>query len=447
MKYRFRWFQLFIACSIWLASQAICAQQPQELDKIVAIVGNDVVLASELQFRIKQVEQRLQANKQPLPAYKIIYPQVLNHLIDERLQLNLAQNIGIKIKPAEINQAFEQLAKQNHLTVDQYRQKLTSQNIPVAKVRQQITQELILARVQQYYIDKRMHITDSEVNNLITSKAGQFLQQSDYYFGVIVLPLDVTQKNASPVLAQAQNIIKKLDQGDNFRDLAIRYSKGSTALKGGDIGWRKSIQLPTEIATVLNELQVGEYSRPIRSGGGIHIFKLYDKRTNDEQWMVEQNKVRHILIPTNTIRSDRDAYQLAQSLSDRIRNGEDFIELAKQYSEDYSNRSQGGDLGWVLPGQMVPEFEQAVTQAKINEISNPVRSKYGWHIILVEENQEVDKSDEVLHNQIVNWLRNRRYNEELQLWLQELKNNTFIKIIDNNVASTQDNVRIHTSSH
>ena len=395
--------------------------QLRMLDGIIAVVDDDVVLVSELQSRIDNIMQRIEASGQEAPPQQLLYEQVLNRLIDDRLQLNLANRIGVEIPVDEINSAFAKLAAERNLSPERYAELLQNQGFSITGIRDQLEQEIVLSQLQRYQVNRRINITDSEIDNFLKSREGQFWREPDYYIGHIVL-----NSGSSDI----DTVVRELDMGADFRNIAIRYSKGSTALEGGDLGWRKVAQFPNDIADLLAQLDAGQNTRPITSNGAVHVFKVYEKRENERQHMIEQRKVRHILIPTNEIRDDNDALDLATSLVERTQKGEDFSELAKQYSEDYGSALQGGDLGWVLPGQMVPEFEQAAQIAAVNAVTEPIRSQYGWHVILVDEIKDVDMSEDVIRNQAVNLLRGRRYDEELKLWTQELRDDAFIEIIN-----------------
>ncbi len=412
------------------------------LDGIVAVVDDNVVLYSELVKRVDDILKRLKNADQPLPPREMLNQQVLERLISDRVQLNRAERMGVEIPIEDINRSFERLAKSRNLTTNQYAAALESQGFSIADIRHQLEREIILSQVQQLHVNRRINITDSEIDNFLQSGEGQFWRKPDFFVGHIVFPLGDDEQN-SKSYADIDEVLEQIRNGEDFRSLAIRYSKGPTALEGGDIGWRKVAEFPIEIAEAIGDLDVGDVSVPVQSGGGVHIMKVYNMRDNQTEMMIEQNKTRHILIPTNEIRDDDDAQSLAQSLADRVRAGEAFDELAKVYSEDYSSALQGGDLGWVLPGQMVPEFEQATKQAKINEVSAPFRSKFGWHILLVEERKEVDMRENVIRNQAVNLLRSRRYDEELQLWIQELRDDAFVEIMLNSAQEEEEEINLN----
>lgn len=417
--------------------------QLKTLDGIAAIVDDNVVLLSEFVERVDSIEKRIEASGQSSPPKVILNQQVIERLISDRVQLNRAERMGVNIPVEEINAAFERLAKSRNLTAQQYAVGLESQGFSITDIRSQLEQEIILSQVQSYHVNRRIDISGNEIESFLQSGEGQFWREPDYFVGHIVFPLGSDEQNIQ-AYREVDEVLQQLKNGEDFKSLAIRYSKGPTALEGGDIGWRKVAEFPTEISEAIAGLDVGEYSVPVESNNGVHILKVFNKRDNQQEMMIEQNKVRHILIPTNEIRNDAEAQGLAQSLADRVRAGESFEDLAKQYSEDFGSALQGGDLGWVLPGQMVPEFEQGTKQAKVNDVTDPIRSEFGWHIILVDGRKEVDMREDMIRNQVANLLRSRRYDEELQLWIQELRDEAFVKImLSDEALGKEDEIKLN----
>ena len=402
--------------------------QLRTLDGIAAIVDDNVVLLSEFVERVDSINKRLEAANQPKPPRELLNQQIIDRLISDRVQLNRAERMGVEIPVEEINKSFTRLAEQRNMSTQQYAAGLESQGFSITDIRKQLEQEIIMQQVQRYHVNRRIDISKSEIDSFLESGEGQFWSEPDYFVGHIVFPLGTDEINLKSY-KEVDDVLGKLKNGDDFKSLAIRYSRGPTALEGGDIGWRKVAEFPTEISNAIGGLEIGQHSVPVESNGGVHILKVFNKRDNQEEMMIEKNKIRHILIPTNEIRDESQAKGLAQSLADRVRTGENFEDLAKEHSEDFGSALQGGDLGWVLPGQMVPEFEQAAQQARINQVTDPVRSQFGWHVILVDGRKEVDMRGDMIRNQASNLLRSRRYDEEVQLWIQELRDEAFVKVM------------------
>ena len=418
-----------VAMSI-LASGA-CAQA-QRVDKIVAIVDDDVVLASELDSRINSVKARLADQSGQLPPENILRAQVLEHLVNENIQIQLAQRGGIHISDEQIDQSFAQFAAGQGLSSEQLLRELNNQGKSLTAVMRDLRRELTLQQIQQAQVNRRIYISDAEVDNFLKSAEGQFWQKPSLNLRHIVFTL---ASNVGPSeVSTAQNLAKtvsaKLGQGEDFATMAVQYSNGPTALEGGHIGWRRAIEFPPEIGEALEGAEIGTITRPVRSSGGIHIFQVLGIRGGDEAEMVQQTKARHILIKPNQIRSADESRDIAASLRERILAGESFDDLAKEHSEDISNSLKGGDLDWVLPGQMVPSFEAAMNATEAGDISEPVETRFGWHILKVDDRREVDMSSDIMRHQARNVLRSQRYPEELDLWTREIRSDAFVSIIE-----------------
>ncbi len=413
---------------------AICISAPsvaqlQLLDKIAAVVNDDVIMASELQEQVAIIYQRISASGTQPPPQEVLIPQVLEKLIQDRLQLSMGLRAGVKISDAELNQAMARLAQQQDLGLDEFLAIAAREGLNPAALKAQMKDEMIIARVQQSQVQRRFTVSDQDIDNFLKSEEGKFLSSPDVNVGHILLPVSsgADKETLQQVLDKAENLRQQASNGADFRQLAIAHSTGQNALQGGDIGWRKSAQLPGIFATVLAELQPGDVSAPIRSDAGLHLLKLYDRRGNTEE-LIQQSMVRHILIKPNEIRSEEDARTMLLDLRARIAAGEDFAELARQFSEDNGSALNGGSVGWSVPGQFVPQFEQAIEQAQINVVSEPFRTQFGWHILEVTERRHQDFSTEIMRNQAQNVLRQRKFEEELPIWLQEIRDEAFIDI-------------------
>ncbi len=407
--------------------------QIQILERVVAIVDKDVVLQSELDQRLSVVYAQVQQSGTQAPSPEILSSQVLERLISERLQLNLGFNAGIRITDAELNDAIARVAANAGLSVENYVNASIREGSTPSGLREQIRNEMIIMRVQQSQVNRRIRISLQELDNFLASEEGKFLTSPDVNLGHILLavPMSASRDDVDSTLDKALNILGQSSNGTDFRQLAITHSSDQTALDGGDLGWRKLAQLPEVFINALEQLEVGEVSSPIRSDAGYHLLKLYERRGGGEQ-LVEQHFVRHILVTPNQIRDSDSTVDLLEKLRARAEDGEEFATLAKEYSEDSGSALSGGELGWSTPGMFVPEFEDIMHSIALNEISIPFRSQFGWHILQVIERRRQDFSQEIMRNKAQNLLRQRKYEEELQVWLQEIRDEAFIEIKSNN---------------
>lgn len=421
-----------LAATIYLGLSLTALAQEQHLDGIAAIVDDGIVLESQVEQRMRAIKQRFAGSSGQLPSDEVLREQLLDRLILEELQLQMASRGGIRISDAELTDAIQRVAASNGMTGDDFINSLAAQGENVNQVVLEIRNEMILQQLQQIQVSQRIFISEAEVTNFLNSEEGRFWTAPDYNLQHVLLPLTA---NASPRTVQAaqqsiNEIQQALAQGEDFSALAVQYSGAPNALEGGSMGWRKAAEFPPEIADQLNASSAGDITRPIRSAGGIHIFKINEVRRAEDMTMVQQTQSRHILLSPNEIRSEEETRQLAQELYNRLSEGESFEELAEEYSEDISNALRGGDLGWSSPGQFVPEFEQTMNATAVGELGGPVRSQFGWHIIRVEGRRQVDMTDDLMRQQARNLLASQRFDEELDLWLRELKSDAFIEILD-----------------
>ena len=415
------------ACALLVSFSATA--QIQLLDKVIAIVDDDVVLQSELDLRVASVYAQIQQSGTQPPPQEILLQQVLDRLISERLQLNIAYSAGVRIPDEELNMAMARIAAGNKLSMEQYVEQIHAQGQTVANIREEIRNEMTLMRVQQGKVMRRIRISEQELDNFLNSEEGRFLTSPDVNVGQILLsvPSSSSTADADKVLARANDLRAQTIAGTDFRQLAIANSADQSALQGGDLGWRKMAQLPGVFIDAVEDMGLGEISEPIRSGAGYHLLKLYERRGGGEQ-LIEQHFARHILIKPNQIRDQDTTVAELNSLRDRVLAGEDFAELAKEFSEDPGSGLKGGELGWSTPGMFVPEFEQTMNGIAVDEISAPFSSQFGWHILQVTERRKQDFSGDILRNRAENMLRQRKYEEELQVWLQEIRDEAFIEI-------------------
>jgi peptidyl-prolyl cis-trans isomerase SurA len=399
------------------------------LDRVVAIVDNDVVLHSELNQRMGAVINQIQQSGTQAPPEEILQKQVLEQLISERLQLNMGYSAGIRISDEEINQALATVAANNNLSMEQYVAQIHASGSTMATVRREITNEIIIMRVQQGRVMRRIRISEQELNNFLNSEEGRLVTSADVNLGQILfsVPSSSSTDETAAIVGKLNDIEQQIKDGADFRQIAIANSDDQTALQGGDLGWRKMAQLPGVFIEAVEAMEVGQVSQPIRSAAGFHLLKLYDRRGGEEK-LIEQHFARHILVKPNQIRDEAATIQLLKDLRQSVQEGADFATLSKEHSEDPGSALKGGELGWSMPGMFVPEFEETMSSIALNEVSEPFRSQFGWHILQVTDRRMEDFSENILRNGAENLLRQRKFSEELQVWLQEIRDEAFIEI-------------------
>jgi peptidyl-prolyl cis-trans isomerase SurA len=398
----------------------------QNIDSIIAIVKDDIIFAQELKQKVQQAKIRLTARNQKSNEKKL-NDQLLDTLILEKLQLSIAKQNNLSATDAEIdsriNQTKEQLTR-NGISFQNY---LSSQNLSEAQARKEIGKEILVNKVQRSAISQRINITDTEVNNYLESKEGQEWLTPRFHIGQIFLPYTV--KNKQQTMAKAKKLYLQVkQQPKQFSEFAQRFSKGPNATKGGDIGIQKKQDLPSLFAERVVKMKVGDITEPFFSDAGIHILALFDKK-GAEPVIVTQYKVRHILIKPTNLFTQAEAQQKIQTLRTKIIAGADFTAIAQEHSDDIGSKIDGGDLGWSSPGVFVPAFEKAMQTTAINNTSQPFKSKFGWHILKVEGKRSKDIFDDVKRSQVRNIIGQQRFQDELVIWLKELRQSAYVEIL------------------
>ncbi|MGY4533592.1 peptidyl-prolyl cis-trans isomerase SurA [Pseudomonas sp. TE3786] len=401
----------------------------QSIDRVVAIVDNDVIMQSQLDDRLREVQQTIAKRGAALPPEHVLSQQVLERLIIENLQLQIGDRSGIRITDEELNQAIGTIAQRNNMSVEQFRAALAQDGLSFDDARDQVRREMIISRVRQRRVAERIQVTDQEVQNFLASDLGKMQLSEEYHLANILIPVPESSSPETIQAAdkQASSIYQQLKQGADFAQLAIASSGSETALEGGDMGWRKAGQLPAPFDGMIGALAVGDVTEPIRTPGGFIIIKLLEKRGGGSQ-VKDEVHVRHILIKPSEIRSDAETQRLVQRLYERIMAGEDFGELAKSFSEDPGSALNGGDLNWIDPSTLVPEFQQVMANTASGEVSKPFKSPYGWHVLQVLGRRATDSSEEFRKQQALNALRNRKYDEELQAWLRQIRDEAYVEV-------------------
>lgn len=398
------------------------------LDTIVAIVDDDIITRSELDAALATIEQQARQGNNPLPPQNVLERQVLDRLILNLLQRRAVERNGIVVDDQTVNAALEDIARQNNLTLSQLRETIEQEGFSFAKFREDIRQEISITRLRQRVVESRIQVSEQEVNNLLT---GAQTNQGDREYHIaqilIALPEGTDEEQLDAARAKVQEVLEQLRQGADFQGLAMTVSDGRQALEGGDLGWRKADQLPTLFAEVVPRLQPGQISDPIRSPSGFHIVKLLEVKGEQRQ-MITQTHPRHILIKTSEVVSDEDALLHLQRLRERIVNGEDFGELARAHSNDPASAVQGGDLGWLSPGEVAQQFEEKMNALQPGEISEPFKTPFGWHIVQVLERRRHDSTIEAQRTAAHEALFKRKSEEEWDQWLRRLRDEAYVEV-------------------
>jgi peptidyl-prolyl cis-trans isomerase SurA len=418
----------FAFLSSCLVAASIHAQSIP-LDKIIAVVDDDIVMQSELTRRTLAITNRLRNQGTPLPSEKVLHDRVLDQLIIENIQMQLAERAGIRIGDTQLNATIDNITKSNKITLAQFEAQLKAEGETYASAREQIRTEMIISRVQKREVDRRVRVTELEIENFLASKEGRTQSGTEYYLGHILVsvPESASLKEIEAGEKKGNDILIALKAGEDFKKMAVEKSDGRQALNGGVVGWRKESELPSIAADIIPSLQIGQPSSLVRTGSGFHIVAVLDKRGGKQQ-LIDQAHVRHILISPSEIRTDQEAKIMIDKLYERITSGDDFAELAKSNSDDPVSAIDGGSLDWVSPGQMVPEFDGIMNEVTVGEVSKPFRSQFGWHILEVIERRKQDMGALIQTNQAKQVIHKYKYEQELSNWLLEIKSEAFIEI-------------------
>ncbi|MEG1627319.1 peptidylprolyl isomerase [Pseudomonas sp.] len=413
--------------AVLLSGTAHAAVQP--LDSVVAIVDNDVVMKSQLDQRVREVEQTIAKRGGSAPPPGVLDQQVLERLIVENLQLQIGDRSGIRITDEELNQAIGTIAQRNGMSIEQFRSALARDGLSYDDAREQVRREMIISRVRQRRVAERIQVSEQEVKNFLASDMGKMQLSEEYRLANILIPTPESADSAAIQAAakQAGEVYQQLKQGADFAQLAIARSASETALEGGEMGWRKAAQLPPPFDRLLSSMSAGEVTEPVRTPGGFIILKLQEKR-GGQSIVRDEVHVRHILIKPSEIRSEAATKELADKLYERIQNGEDFAQLAKSYSEDPGSALNGGDLNWIDPNALVPEFREEMASAQQGQVTKPFKTQYGWHVLEVLGRRATDSTEQAREQQAMNVLRNRKYDEELQTWLRQIRDEAYVEI-------------------
>jgi peptidyl-prolyl cis-trans isomerase SurA len=410
------------------SAQSLAAPEIIELDRIVAVVNDDVIVYSEMQARLRIVVEQLEKAGVPAPPKDVLEKQVLEQLILDRLQMQIGTLTGIRVDDESLNRQIADIARQNNLSLREFRDILARDGYNFTAFREEIRSELIKNRVQQRQVQDRVQVTDRDIDNYLATREKQGGNNTEYRVGhiLVAVPDGASPEELAEARDEAEDIVARLNAGANFGRTAAAESDGRQALEGGDLGWRKTEELPTLFEKVVPKLANGELSEIVRSASGFHIIKLVDIR-GAERLVVNQTHARHILIKTTEIISNNQARSRLTVLRSRIVNGADFNELARANSDDGGSAVNGGDLGWLSPGDTIPPFEKAMDALAVDEISKPFETQFGWHIVQVLGRRDRDSTEEVQRAKAGEALRKRKVDEELQNWFRQIRDEAYIE--------------------
>jgi peptidyl-prolyl cis-trans isomerase SurA len=399
-----------------------------QIDRIVAVVDRDVITYGELRDRIRIVLGQLEKQGAARPPQDVLEKQVLERLISDRLQLQLAAQTGLRVDDSQLDKTVERIAEQNKLSIAQFRDALEKDGISYRKFREDIRSEILLARLREREVENRINVTEAEIDNLLTTQTSRQDIQDEFDIAHILIrtPEASAPEDLQKLRDKAEQALQRLQEGEDFAQVSARFSDAPNALEGGKLGWKSATQLPALFADALKPLQPGEVTPILRSPNGFHIIKLQNKRGLSSPLLVQQTHARHILIKLSEVVSENDAKHRMDDLKERLDNGGNFAELARLHSED-GTAANGGDLGWVNPGATVPEFEKAMNELKPGEISAPVKSPFGWHIIQVIERRSQDMSKESVRLKARQEIRTRKSEEAYQDWLREMRDRAYVE--------------------
>ena len=410
-------------------STAFAKNDILKMDRIIAVVDQNVLTEQELADRMKTVTAQLEKQGTPLPAENILQKQILERLIVDSLQLQFAAKTGLKVDDTQLNKTIERIAEQNKLSLEDFKAAIEKDGLSFRKFREDIRSEITISRLREREVDGRVTVSEGEVDNAITTQANRKEDNDEFEIGHILIrtPEDASPEDLEKAKIKTQEALKQLNEGANFAQVSAGFSDAPNALDGGNLGWKNASQIPAGFLEILKGLQPGDIGKPMRSPNGFHVLKLLNRRGGASSLMIEQTHARHILIKLSEVVSEKEGKLKLDTIKERLDNGTKFEEMARQYSEDGS-ASNGGDLGWVNPGDTVPQFEKAMNELAPGEISAPVKTPFGWHVIQVLERRKQDITKEATRFKARQEIRARKSEEAYQDWVRELRDRAFVEL-------------------
>lgn len=423
-----RLFALLVLAFIIAFTTNVRAADVQKIDRIVAVVNQTVITEQELENRILTVTAQLTKKGAELPPEAVLRKQILERLISDALQLEFAAQTGVKVDDNQLDRTVERIAEQNQLSLTDFAEALAKDGVSMRKFRSDIKSEITIARLRDREVDSRINVSESEIDNYLTTQTSRNENNDEFEISHILIrtPEEGDTEEIQKAKLKAEQAIAALQAGDSFAKVSASFSDAPNALEGGNLGWKNSSQMPALFLDALKTMQVGDVSPILRSPNGFHVLMLTNKRGGNSPLVIEQTHARHILIKLSEVMSERDGKTKMDGIKERLDNGEKFEVLARQFSEDGS-ASNGGDLGWVNPGDTVPEFEKAMVALNIGEISAPIRTPFGWHIIQVTERRKQDMSKESARLKARQEIKARKSDETYQDWIQELRDRAYVE--------------------
>ena len=411
------------------SAQPSAASRPAALDRVVAVVNDEALTQYDLEEAKRIVLQQLKQQNVQQPAPDVLEKQLLERLVTERALLQFAKESGIKVDDTQVERAIQRIAEDNKMTVDALRQALAKDNVPYTKYRDDVRNEIVIQRLREREVDNRITVSDAEVEQYLATIKAQSGGEAEYRLAhiLVLVPEQASSAQIEAKKRRAEEALKSVGEGTDFGQVAAGFSDASDALSGGNLGWRPGARLPTVFAEAVRGMKVGEVSPVLRSAAGFHIVKLLERRSHDEPSVVDQTHARHILIRVNEVTSEADAKAKIDRLKDRLESGAKFVDLAKLNSEDPSS-AKGGDLGWINPGDVVPAFEEAMNKLPLNQVSAPVRTPFGWHLIEVQERRKQDVTADRERMQAQLAIRQRKSEEAFQDWVRQTRDRAYVEM-------------------
>jgi Parvulin-like peptidyl-prolyl isomerase len=398
------------------------------LDRVAAVVNDGIVLRSDVERQMQVISDRIQQQGQQLPPRNVLRQQVLERLVLQELQMQRADRLGIKVSDEQVNQALTEVASRNKIKFSDMPAALEAQGVNYRDYRDEIRREMTMQALRQRDVIARVYVSPREVEQCINKRKASPNADNEYNLAhiLVAIPGTADEKQIAERTSRAQAVYERAKKNEDFGQLALTYSDSGTALEGGALGWRKTSQLPSFVADIIPTLRAGEVTEPIRTPSGLHIFKVLEVRSSAGPAMVQQAHARHILMKPNEVEDDQTVRQKLARIRERVMNGESFEAIASVTSEDPGSAAAGGDLGWTAPGSFVPEFEKQLDALKDNEISEPFKTQYGWHLVQLLGRRTYDASEDMTRNRCVSQLREARADEETEIWLRRLRDEAFV---------------------
>jgi len=399
----------------------------KKIDRIIAIVDQDVITEKELLEKINSVIQNLKSEKIEIPLEGILRKQVMERLIINSIQIQLAAQTGLKISDAQVDKTIERISEKNKLNIADFKKNIEKDGTNFYRFREEIRSEITIAQLKEREVDSKIVITDGEIDNFLNMQSKEVQDEFEVAHILIRVPEDSSPEKVEKLKNKAEEAVKQIQLGKSFTQVSGTFSETPNALEGGNLGWKKTSDLPVLFSDALKKTEVGKLTQILRSPNGFHILKLINKKGSGGPLIIEQANVRHILIKLSEITSENESRQKLIGIKERLENGTKFEDMAKQYSEDPSSNN-GGNLGWINPGDTVPEFEKAIKQLNINQISDPIKTPFGFHLIQLLERRSQDMSKESARIQARQQIKIRKSEEAYQDWLQELRDRAFVEL-------------------